>query len=141
MSAAFDSVTLDYKTRRFGDWQDRKCHIAVEWTRCQFGGQRAWFLCPACSRRAAILYIGRGTAGRRCRLLVYPSQRDTAYSRALSKAQAIHEKLGGSGILCDPICKPKGMHSRTFWRLVDQLEQAQSRAFPMSLLRVSGNSE
>ena len=33
--------------------------------------------------------------------------------RALRKAQGIHEKLGGSGIIDEPAFKPEGMHCRS----------------------------
>jgi hypothetical protein len=33
-------------------WQHKHYPVAVEWTPCPFGGNRAWFRCPACSRRA-----------------------------------------------------------------------------------------
>src|SRR5436190_147093 len=54
---AEDQITLRYKTRSRGDeWQGKNYPVAVEWMRCHFGGDRAWLRCPACGRRAAILY-------------------------------------------------------------------------------------
>jgi hypothetical protein len=135
MSAGFDLVTLQYKGRRYGEWQDMHYHIAVEWTPCHLGGERAWFRCPARDRRAAILYIGGNTACRQCRQLVYPSQREQPHGRALLKAQGIHEKLGGTGILGDRICKPKGMHWRTFSRHVERMREADCRSWPTWISR------
>jgi hypothetical protein len=40
----------------------------------------------------------------------------------LHKAQAIHQKLGGSGCTGDWIQKPKHMHHKTFDRLVNEME-------------------
>jgi hypothetical protein len=39
-----------------------------EWTRCNYGGRRAWLRCPTkeCGRRVAILYAGDTVACRRC---------------------------------------------------------------------------
>ena len=31
--------------------------IGLVWTTCFFGGQRFWFVCPACFRRIGILYL------------------------------------------------------------------------------------
>lgn len=136
VEAGFDQITLRYKTRdRGGDWQSRNQSVAVEWTPCNLGGNRGWFRCPVCGRRAAILYGATVFACRRCLRLAYESQRETPHDRALRKAQGIHEKLGGSGITHEPIFKPKGMHWRTFSRQVERMRQAESRSWPPWLFR------
>jgi hypothetical protein len=99
-----DRIILKYRTRHRGcEWQDKHYSVAVEWTQCHFGGRRAWFLCPACGRRAAILYGATLFACRRCLHLVYESQREVPHYRALHKAQDLHERLGGSGIIDEPV--------------------------------------
>jgi hypothetical protein len=129
-------IILRYRTREGGgEWQDKNYPVSLAWSRCHFGGHRAWFLCPVCGRRVAILYGGGVFACRRCRDLAYESQREAPYSRALSKAQAIHQKLGGSGVLGDGIEKPKRMHWKTYSRLVEQMNEADSRAVPPWLIR------
>jgi hypothetical protein len=46
---------------------------------CNYGGQRAWFVCPGgCGRRAAILYYGNTPACRHCYHLAYESQQESA---------------------------------------------------------------
>jgi hypothetical protein len=130
-------IRLRYKTRSRGEdeWQDRDYPVAVEWLPCHFGGTRPWFRCPCCQRRAAILYGSKYFACRRCLNLSYDSQRERPYYRALSKAQGIHEKLGGTGCIDDPIFKPKGMHWRTYSRHMARFEDAHSRAVPPFLLK------
>jgi len=125
-----DHVTLRYRTRRGeGEWQDRNDTVPLEWMPCRFGGNRAWFRCPACNRRAAILYGAHEMfACRRCLRLAYESQHEAPHYRALYKAQAIHQKLGGTGCTDDPVFKPKGMHWRTFNRHVARMQEAESRA-------------
>jgi hypothetical protein len=60
------SVTLDYKTRRLGEeWRPIKETVSLDWTECHLGGMRAWFLCPGCASRRAILYSVGGRF--RCR--------------------------------------------------------------------------
>ena len=41
-----------------------------------------------------------------------PAGRYQAALSRIAQAQAIHEKLGGTGIIDDPVFKPKGMHWR-----------------------------
>jgi hypothetical protein len=71
-----------------------------------------------CGRRVAILYGGAFFACRHCHQLSYESQRERDFERALHRAQAIQERLGGSGYVDDWFPqKPKGMHCSTFSRL------------------------
>lgn len=136
VDSADDHITLRYKTRdRGGEWQDRNYSVVVEWEPCHFGGNRAWFRCPACNRRAAILYGAGVFACRHCLNLAYESQREAPHYRALHKAQGIHQKLGGTGITDDPVFKPKGMHWRTFSRQMARLREAESGAVPPWILR------
>jgi hypothetical protein len=95
--------------------------VPLSWTACNFGGERPWFVCPGagCGRRVAILYgPGRYFLCRHCYDLVYESQRENAIYRALRRAQAIRERLGGSANMTKPFPeKPKGMHWQTCERL------------------------
>jgi hypothetical protein len=60
--------------------------------------------------------------------LPYASQEETAEDRALRKVRTLRARLGASMDLLEPIwIKPKGMHWRTFARLVQE-EQAAQRA-------------
>jgi len=116
-------VILDYRTRNNGgDWQPMEYPVYLQWTGCNYGGQRAWFLCPAtgCGRRVAKLFMGGSGifACRHCYRLAYASQRETVDSRATRRADKIRERLGWApGILNGSGSKPKGMHWRTFERL------------------------
>ena len=96
--------------------------VILEWTPCNLGGVRAWFICPGqrCGRRVAILHGGNSTrfACRHCHKLAYECQRETADDRALRRADTIRRRLGwGAGIANPEGGKPKGMHWQTFWRL------------------------
>ncbi len=118
-----DRVILNYRHKRGGgDWQAKNYPVSLEWTDCNLGGRRAWFLCPAhgCGRRVAILYLG--SAGifscRHCYKLAYACQRETADDRAIRRADNIRRRLGwGAGIANPAGDKPKGMHWRTYARL------------------------
>ncbi len=118
-----ESITLFYRHRSGpgGEWQDVQEPVPLEWTVCNFGGERPWFICPGagCGRRVAVLYWpGRYFLCRHCYDLVYESQRENGVYRALHKAQAIREKLGGSANTMEPFPeRPKGMHHDTYIRL------------------------
>jgi hypothetical protein len=103
--------------------------VPLTWTPCRFGGRRPWFVCPGegCGRRAAVLYGGRYFLCRRCHDLAYESTREGAGDRARRKAQKICQRLGGSA---DPLApfpaKPKGMHWRTYERLMEEVEATEA---------------
>ena len=116
-----DRVILSYRQRSGGgEWKDERYPVRLSWSPCTYGGQRAWFLCPAagCGRRVAVLYGGDIFACRHCYRLAYPSQRETADDRALRRADRIRARLGWEpGILNGDGSKPKWMRWRTFQRL------------------------
>ncbi len=116
-------VTLIYRHKKDGgEWLAKEYAVYLDWTACNYGGQRAWFRCPAagCGRRVALLYLGSAGifACRHCYRLAYPSEQETADDRATRQADKIRERLGwDAGILNWKGGKPKGMHWRTFERL------------------------
>jgi hypothetical protein len=121
VSTEVNRVTLTYRHRNGGgDWKDKSYPVWLDWTPCNYGGQRAWFRCPAsgCGRRVAILYSGSIFACRHCHQLAYQSQREQAHDRTTRRADKIRERLcWESGILNGNGQKPKGMHWRTFEQL------------------------
>jgi hypothetical protein len=120
-------VILSYRHRRGsgGDWEGVKEPVSLEWTPCNFGGERPWFVCPgvvngvACCRTVAILYgPGKYFLCRHCYDLRYKSQREDKQVRALRRAQKISTRLGGSVNMMEPFPeKPMGMHHDTYMRL------------------------
>ena len=104
------------------DWTDEQYPVRLVRTPCHLGGLRPWFLCPArgCGRRVALLYGGGDIfACRHCYKLAYASSREAVSDRALRRADQLRERLGWApGILNAEGEKPKGMHWRTFDRLV-----------------------
>ena len=121
MQVDSDRVSLDYRQRdRGGEWQAMNYPVRLAWTPCTYGGQRAWWLCPAvgCGRRVAVLYGGSVFACRHCQRLAYKSQRETPNDRAYRRANNLRDRLGWvPGVIHGAGVKPKGMHWRTYWRL------------------------
>jgi hypothetical protein len=120
--AESDRVILDYRHQRGGDeWKSQNYPVRIEWTPYNYGGARAWFICPAqgCGRRVAKLYLG-GTifACRHCYRLAYACQRENLDGRATRRADKIRDRLAWvPGILNGHGIKPKGMHWHTYQRL------------------------
>ncbi len=118
-----DRVVLSYRHRSGlgAEWEDVEEPVPLEWTPCNFGGERPWFICPGagCGRRVAVLYgPGRYFLCRHCYDLSYQSQRDNKMYRALHRAQDNRWRLGGSANMTEPFPeKPKGMHWSTYERL------------------------
>jgi hypothetical protein len=114
-------VILKYRSRnKGGEWRQMEYPVNLEWTGCNLGGKRAWFLCPVpgCGRRVAILFGGSILACRHCHNLAYQCQRETADDRAMRRADTIRRRLGwGAGIANPEGGKPKGMQWRTYKRL------------------------
>jgi hypothetical protein len=126
-----EQITLLYRHRSGldGEWEEVQEPVRLSWTKCNFGGERPWFVCPnaGCGRRVAILYgPGRYFLCRHCYDLAYQSQRDNAMNRALHKAQFIRERLGGSANMMEPFPeKPKGMHLETYMKMFWQHHEAE----------------
>lgn len=129
-----NSVTLNYRTRPYGgEWQDKRYQVSVDWTACNFGGSRPWWLCPCCGRRVAVLWGGSTYACRHCHRLAYQSTRNSSESKAFARADKVRKRLGWcAGIAHPPGGKPKGMHQKTFERWLLLYYALSNQAFGAS---------
>jgi hypothetical protein len=111
------------------EWEGAQQPVALEWTPCNFGGERSWFICPGagCGRRVAVLYgPGRYFLCRHCYDLSYESQHEDKTHRALRRAQKIRQRLGGTANMMEPFPeKPKGMHHETYMRMFWEHHEAE----------------
>ncbi len=123
LHAATDRVTLNYRCEnQFRESQEYRYAVAIEWTPCNYGGKRPWWTCPDCGKRVAILYGGRKFACRHCQSLTYKSTRTAPGSEHYARANKVRMKLGWGGGVASPMGdRPKGMHARTYLRLLRQL--------------------
>ena len=79
-------------------------------TATRFGGRHLWALCPRCSRRCRVLYIGLAkVACRRCFRLRYHSQSMDLIGRAVHAMGKIARKIDPEEEMDLPD-KPPGMH-------------------------------
>lgn len=122
-----DMLLLTYKAQRGNsDWHDIKQRIRLDQTPCNFGGHRYWFICPDCGKRVGVLH-GIRFLCRHCHNLAYASQNETASDRLLRKTRKLRRRLGVSEIMTVPVLfKPKGMHQKTFDKLLRQHRQLES---------------
>jgi len=120
-----EELILRYKFRKGDDdWQSVETIISLEHTPCHYGGERIWMRCPCCNRRCAILYLADAyPACRKCYNLGYYSESETDLDRALRQARKAQERLGyHKGDLCGWLPRPKGMHQRTYLKLLRKVE-------------------
>ena len=133
-----NAIVLTYRSRRYGDdeWKPIEQRVPITWTACHLGGRRPWFVCSVyssgryCGRRVAVLYgAGELFACRRCYGLAYASQHEASHHRGLRRAQNLRMRLGGSPNMLEPFPdKPKGMHWRTYDRLLHAHDVAEARS-------------
>lgn len=114
-----DAIHLIYKHRRHGeDWKQENERIVFDWTACNYGGNRQWFKCPHCSKRVGVLYgLDSGFLCRHCYDLSYSSQSEGRLDGLIRKARNISNKIENERGYFE---KPKGMHWKTYNRLVKQ---------------------
>ena len=96
-------------------------HIGITRTPCHFGGSRPWFVCPACKARVGVLFeLSTDYLCRRCHKVSYRSQRTSPCARAWIKQRKIERILGPN------FERPKGMHHKTYLRLLKVVSQCQA---------------
>lgn len=113
--------------------EHRAYTVPITWTACNFGGERAWFICPGlingipCNRRVAKLFLKYGYFFcRHCHDLTYESRQTGGRYVPLRKCQSIRQRLGGSANMTEPFPpRPEGMQHRTYWRLRWEHDQAE----------------
>ena len=112
--------------------EDVHIEVSLSWSSCNYGRERPWFVCPGkgCGKRVAKLYLaGKYFLCRHCHDLAYSSQRQAKEFRLLDKAQKICRRLGVTN--CDDLFgapKPKGMHRRTYEKLVDGAQELEQES-------------
>ena len=119
-------MTLEYGSWLFGF--DRggvvlNQTIQLDYTPCNYGGKRTWFICPDCGRRCVVVYgVNRTFLCRKCHGLTYSCQSETKYKRTMRRVKKLLKNLGTS-IHDYRIYKPKGMQGKTFKRKVTEYKR------------------
>lgn len=116
------ALSLRYTATTNDDKRDVCERIAIAHTACNFGGTRAWFCCPRCPKRVAVLYLRAGRfACRHCQRVAYSSQSEDVLGRTWLKQRKLEARLGNDWQ------RPKGMRLATYQRLLDRLHDCEER--------------
>ena len=128
-SADENGITLQYTWTPYGG-ESQQMQERIEWDWLQVGfGRRPYFECPVCGKRCARIAFRGGRWGcKQCAGACSDTENDRPYYRLMARCQKIREerlkwKPGESWGE-----RPKGMHKRTFFRLVEQAEELDQRS-------------
>ena len=141
-----EGVCFSYRVRSNPSeaWRPYSYLVPVTYTPCNYGGTRAWFNCPHCLKRVAVLYLDEQIACRTCHKLNYTSQQQTKGTwQERDRMNKVREKLGWP-LVQDVLfrIKPKGMHYTNFERLCkehDYYERRYLAGFMAVLDRLQSN--
>lgn len=134
------AVRLEYTVTdtRTGEEDEKSYEVPLEYTNCNFGGERPWFRCPGkgCGKRVGKLYCppqDRLYLCRHCHDLGYRSSRNSgnemiqaelryrrAYAKIDEQGRRPHPNSWDRPFIPD---RPKGMHRETYDELVDDLRR------------------
>lgn len=134
-SLSRDLVCLNYQSQyRGGEVIQQDYNLAITWTPCHMGGERPWFSCPDCRRRAGNLYLLPATGRFTCRLcarLNYASQQQSRVETLIERAHKLRARLGCTGGLFRPplseLAKPRYMHWPKFWETLHRLNNLEQQ--------------
>ncbi len=115
-------LELDYNTRLWGEKERVNYKIRLDYTQPHFGGYRFWFICPIKQIRAGVLYHpygGKYFVSRQASNLKYASQSEGYADRAINRMWKAKNKLEYE------YCRPKGMHRKTYERLLNDVYRAE----------------
>ena len=104
-----DQVMLRYK---YAGSEDIAQSVGLEFTPCNFGGERPWFQCPRCQKRVGTLLGGRHFYCRKCLGVVYYTQQCGTLDRLMHRMHKLERRLERSGL-----------HKKTIRNLTCQIEQ------------------
>ena len=135
-SRTASSIDLAYSYRG----KSYRYSIRLDKTACHFGNYRHWWLCPKCSKRVSVLYCAGNYVCRLCIGACYGSQLQQPIDRLFNRADAIRQRLKWqAGIAHGNGTKPKGMHFKTYYRLVREHDRLVQKICGASMAMIENN--
>lgn len=114
--------------------------IRLDKTACHFGHYRHWWLCPKCSCRTSVLYCAGLYVCRHCIGANYQSQLQQPIDRLFNRAGAIRARLRWqAGIAHGNQGRPKGMHFKTYYRLVREHDRLVQKICGATMQMIENN--
>lgn len=114
------------------NWRDKPqdYKIYFTFTTPRYGGKRWWFLCPITGARCAVLYSPAGQpyfASRKAFKLKYESQKESRMARFQRRYHKLSKRYGADDYGDGWFLRPKGMHLKTYYRRLRELDFWNSR--------------
>ncbi len=100
--------------------------ICCHWRKAHFGGRHLMFTCPQCNREARVLYARYANdriwffSCRKCAGITYRSTMGHRWDRSARHVEKLRARLKWGAHGTAPI-KPRGMHERTYQRILGLL--------------------
>lgn len=95
--------------------------VGITTSSCHYGNYRYWFNCPNCNKRVGVLYCAGLYVCRHCIGANYATQLMQPIDKLFRKVAKIRHRLQWQqGIANGHGSRPKGMHRKTYDRLVSE---------------------
>ena len=112
--------------------------VGITTSSCHYGNYRYWFNCPNCNKRVGVLYCAGLYVCRHCIGANYASQLMQPIDKLFRKVAKIRHRLQWQqGIAHGHGSRPKGMHRKTYDRLVSEHDRIADNLLGLELEWVS----
>ena len=96
-----DSIRLLYTHGSGENRETMDYPVNLDWTPCNYGGTRTWFLCPRCGRRVGVLFGGKRFLCRHCQGVAYAVENENRLDRLLRRSNMLRERgKAKAGTVC-----------------------------------------
>lgn len=128
------AIRLDYSFRGKSYGYD----VGITTSSCHYGNYRYWFNCPKCGKRVGVLYCAGLFVCRHCIGANYATQLIQPIDKLFRKVAKIRHRLEWKpGIANGHGSRPKGMHRKTYDRLVSEHDRIADHLLGLELEWVS----
>ena len=128
------AIRLDYSFRGKPYGYD----VGITTSSCHYGNYRYWFNCPNCNKRVGVLYCAGLYVCRHCIGANYATQLMQPIDKLFRKVAKIRHRLEWKpGIANGHGSRPKGMHRKTYDRLVSEHDRIADHLLGLELEWVS----
>ena len=128
------AIRLDYSFRGKPYAYD----VGITTSSCHYGNYRYWFNCPNCNKRVGVLYCAGLYVCRHCIGANYATQLMQPIDKLFRKVAKIRHRLEWKpGIAYGHGSRPKGMHRKTYDRLVSEHDRIADHLLGLELEWVS----